>query len=335
MHRREFVRLSSVTLVAAAATGLTAGGVGGLTPKTVNPLQAVGFAEPPTGGTLRVGGREHSFGRGFCSFSFRDARDRSRSSSFHASLLRSSGPLQRDFPERQRHGAISRLERARDQQRAWKVSRSSLRSPDVLRRSSPEELPGRNPLRRRRSLPRLHQRLRGRDSEGRAQRRREGPLRARPHRHRSQASARNVFSGLAECHRCGSPHRLAVDGRRPADPSRWSAPVRPWTSTISWSPSIGPEALVLPLRRCRPFSGAGVFRLTMPTLSLRNATRFLLLALSLPAFAATWYVQGDASAGDGSRGAPFSSLDAAEKASAAGDTIVLMAAAVPTSAASR
>ncbi len=54
MHRREFVRLSSVTLVAAAATGLTAGGVGVLTPKTVNPLQAVGFAEPPTGGTLRV-----------------------------------------------------------------------------------------------------------------------------------------------------------------------------------------------------------------------------------------------------------------------------------------
>ena len=62
-----------------------------------------------------------------------------------------------------------------------------------------------------------------------------------------------------------------------------------------------------------------------------QVSAFLLVTLlGLPAFAATWYVNGDGrSGGDGSRAYPFQSLPAAEKASAAGDTIVLIRAAAP------
>jgi hypothetical protein len=61
-----------------------------------------------------------------------------------------------------------------------------------------------------------------------------------------------------------------------------------------------------------------------------HVSAFLFLTfLGLPACAATWYVSGDGRGGDGSRSDPFSSLPAAEKASAAGDTIVLIRAAAP------
>ena len=61
-----------------------------------------------------------------------------------------------------------------------------------------------------------------------------------------------------------------------------------------------------------------------------HISAFLFLTLlGLPAFAATWYVSGDGRGGDGSRANPFSSLPEAEKASAAGDTIVLVRAEAP------
>jgi len=51
MHRREFMRLSSVTVAAAAATTLTPSAVGALVgTDTVNPLLSVGFAEASVDG---------------------------------------------------------------------------------------------------------------------------------------------------------------------------------------------------------------------------------------------------------------------------------------------
>jgi hypothetical protein len=55
MHRRDFVRLSSATLVAAAATSFLPTGIGTLAGlNAVNPLLSVGFSEPAAGEVLPV-----------------------------------------------------------------------------------------------------------------------------------------------------------------------------------------------------------------------------------------------------------------------------------------
>jgi hypothetical protein len=76
------------------------------------------------------------------------------------------------------------------------------------------------------------------------------------------------------------------------------------------------------MRYRRPVSMKATVRSRVPAL-------LFLTLLALPAFSATWYVNGEAHEGDGSRAAPFSTLPQAEKASAPGDTIVLVRVAAP------
>jgi len=57
MHRRDFVRLSSATLVAAAATSFVPSGIGTISGASgASPLLSVGFAEPVQGESLSVVG---------------------------------------------------------------------------------------------------------------------------------------------------------------------------------------------------------------------------------------------------------------------------------------